>query len=183
MAYKEQLSHQQEPKENSSWKEHTTGFASVSIFLTDGQGRLLMVQDLEKYGGKWSPIAGFIDDLDNEEPEVAALREAKEELGLDVRLDQLLGVWHYYDKVNHDATEDHVHMHVGYAFTGTILGGTFVPQEAEIQNFGFFTPDEVETIHQAGLLKTPQYNYVGFKLWKEGTRHPLNVLLTNDKIR
>ena len=72
-------------QEYSAWKEHSTGTSSVSIFLSDQEGRLLMVQDLDKYGGKWSPIAGYIDDLDHEEPEAAAIREASEELGLNVR--------------------------------------------------------------------------------------------------
>ena len=87
-------------QEYSAWKEHSTGTSSVSIFLSDQEGRLLMVQDLDKYGGKWSPIAGYIDDLDHEEPEAAAIREASEELGLNVRLDKLLGVWHYYEDKN-----------------------------------------------------------------------------------
>jgi len=167
--------------DESSWKEHSSGLASVSVFLTDGQGRLLMVQDIDHNGGKWSPIAGFIDDLDHEEPKNAVLREAKEELGLKIRLDTFLGVWHYYDTMDHD-TDTGVRMHVGYAFTGTIVDGTFTPQTNEIQNYGFFTPDEVEIMYQAGLLKTPQYNYEGFKLWRKGTGYPLEVLLTNHSI-
>jgi len=182
MTRPEQLSHHTAPEEQPSWKEHSTGYASVSVFLSDAQGRLLMVQDHDSYGGKWSPIAGYIDDLDNEEPEVAALREAKEELGLNIRLNELLGVWHYYEKMAAD-NKDKVHMHVGYAFTGTILDGTFTPQADEVQNYGFFSPQEVELMHAQGLLKTPQYNYVGFKLWQEGTRHSLDVLLTNGKAR
>lgn len=168
-------------QETESWREHASGYASVSIFLSDSEGRLLMVQDHDGYGGKWSPIAGYIDDLDHEEPEMAALREAKEELGLDVRLEELLGVWHYYDK-NGQPDSNRVHMHVGYAYTGTILGGSFEKQESEIQNFGFFTPAEVEEMHANGQLKTPQYNYVGFKLWQGGTRLPLTAIQTNGKI-
>jgi len=164
--------------ETESWMEHSSGYASVSIFLSDEQGRLLMVQDVDENGGKWSPIAGYIDDLDNEEPEAAALREAKEELGLNVRLDKLLGVWHYYDKMAAEGN-DKVHMHIGYAFTGTILSGTYQMQENEIQNYGFFTPEQIESMQEEGLLKTPQYNYVGYNLWKSGARHPLDLLQTN----
>lgn len=180
MARPEQPSHHINPEDDSSWKEHSTGFASVSVFLSDNEGRLLMVRDLDTWGGKWSPIAGYIDDLDNEEPEIAALREAKEELGLDVRLEKLLGVWHYYDRMSAE-DNDKVHMHVGYAFTGTILGGTFTPQPNEIQEFRFFTPAEIEELNAQGMLKTPQYNYVGFKLWQSGARHPLDVLQTNGR--
>lgn len=170
-----------QPRETAPWKEHTTASASASVFLSDAQGRLLMVQDIDAYGGKWSPIAGFVDVVNNEEPEVAALREAKEELGLNVRLDELLGVWHYYAEDGPKRHDDKSHMHVGYAYTGTILGGSYNMQPEEIQNYGFFTHDQIEHMHTEGKLKTPQYNYVGFKLWESGTRHPLNVIQTNGK--
>ncbi len=148
-----------------------------------------MVQDIEKYGGKWSPIAGFVDVTNNEEPEVAAIREAKEELDLDVRLDELIGVWHYYvaDSKNTVAygkeaeSADKAHMHIGYAYRGTILGGSFTMQEDEIQNYGFFSPDQFDGMLKAGKIKTPQYNAVGFELWKNGTRHPRSVVVTNRK--
>ena len=178
------------PKEQAIWKEHTNASASVSIFLSDKMGRLLMVQDVDQYGGKWSPIAGFVDVAYNEEPEMAALREAKEELGLTIRLDELIGVWHYYADDDKDAvaygkengtTVDKAHMHIGYSYRGTILDGTFIMQEDEIQNYGFFTPEEVEQLYKDGKLKTPQYNYVGFKLWEKGTKHPLTVVQSNSR--
>lgn len=151
-----------------------------------------MVQDVDHYGGKWSPIAGFVDVVYNEEPEMAALREAKEELGLNVRLDELIGVWHYYADDDKDAvaygkepavpTPNKAHMHIGYAYRGTILDGTFKMQEDEIQNYGFFTPNDIEQMYKDGKLKTPQYNYVGFKLWEKGTKHPLSIVQSNSKI-
>lgn len=158
------------------WMERSSGLASVSVFLSDAQGRLLMVQDLDQYGGKWSPVAGYIDDLVGEEPEVAALREAKEEMDLEVRLDQLLGVWHYYENGVKPK------MHVGYAYTGTILSGTFTPQAEEIQNWGLFSPEDIERMYREGKLKTPAYNYQGFKLWENGTKHPLTVVQSNRSI-
>jgi ADP-ribose pyrophosphatase YjhB (NUDIX family) len=181
------------PKEQSVWKEHTNASASVSIFLSDAKGRLLMVQDVDQYGGKWSPIAGFVDVALNEEPEMAALREAKEELGLTIRLDELIGVWHYYadddkdavayGKGNSEPAVDKAHMHIGYSYRGTILDGTFKMQADEIQNYGFFTPEEVEKKYREGTLKTPQYNYVGFKLWEKGTKHPLTVVQSNSRAK
>ena len=168
------------------WAERSSSLASVSIFLADEVGRLLMVQDIEEHGGKWSPVAGYIDDLTGEEPEVAALREAKEELGLDIRLEKLLGVWHYYEKNGHrneNGKPEKHKMHVGYAYTGTILGGTFDMQEEEIQNWGFFTPEEVDQVYRDGKLKTPEYNYVGFELWKKKSEHPLEVVVSNGRTK
>ncbi len=180
-------------KEQSVWKEHTKASASVSIFLSDPEGRLLMVQDIDQYGGKWSPLAGFVDVVYNEEPEAAALREAKEELGLDIRLDELIGVWHYYAEDSKDAVAygkttpsnkevDKAHMHIGYSYRGTILGGTFKMQEDEIQNWGFFTPAEIEQMYRDGKVKTPQYNYRGFQLWLAGERHPRSLIQTNGTV-
>lgn len=168
------------------WAERSSSLASVSIFLTDEKGHLLMVQDIDEHGGKWSPIAGYIDDLTGEEPEIAALREAKEELGLDVRLDKLLGVWHYYEKngfPKEEGKKEKHKMHVGYAYTGTILDGTFEMQKEEIQNWGFFTNDEVEELFAKGKMKTPEYNYVGFQLWKKKAEHPLEVVLSNGRTK
>lgn len=140
-----------------------------------------MVQDIDAYGGKWSPIGGFVDVMQNEEPEMAALREVKEEMGLDVRLDNLLGVWHYYPDDGPKKDDEKSHMHVGYAYTGTILGGTFVMQEDEIQNWGFFTPAQIEDMYQRNEIKTPQYHYKGFQLWQKGAAHPRDIIQTNGK--
>ena len=176
MATKEQKSTSE--LEYSAWKEHSTGTSSVSIFLSDEEGRLLMVQDLDKYGGKWSPIAGYIDDLDHEEPEAAAIREAKEELGINARLDKLLGVWHYYDDGTNDMKKS---MHLGYAYTGTIIDGTFQMQPEEIQNFGFFTEEQFKLLLSENRIKTPQYNAKGYEIWKNGVRHPLDVIQTKSR--
>ncbi|MBI1840272.1 MAG: NUDIX domain-containing protein, partial [Verrucomicrobia bacterium] len=54
---------------------------TVAIFLID-QGRVLLV--LHKRLKKWLPLGGHIE-LD-EDPETAALREAKEESGYDIEL-------------------------------------------------------------------------------------------------
>ncbi len=56
-------------------------------------GRYLMVQEkLEKCYGVWNWPAGWVDA--GETPEEAAIREAKEETGLDVVLGRKLGEWH-----------------------------------------------------------------------------------------
>lgn len=167
------------PAEQAPWKEHTTASASASVFLTDSLGRLLMVRDIDRYGGKWSPIAGFVDVQNNEEPEVAAIREAKEELGLDVILTGLLGVWHYYAEDAPKKPDETSHMHVGYAYTGEILSGTFEMQQDEIQQWGYFSPSEIEELYKDGKLKTPQYNYKGYELWRQGLRYPRSVVQTN----
>lgn len=187
MANKEQLP--PASQELPVWKEHTRASASSSVFLSDQEGRILLVQDIDQYGGKWSPIAGFVDVAHNEEPEMAAIREAKEELGLDVRLDELIGVWHYYTEDDIHAvafgdenkSADKAHMHIGYAYRGTILGGTYTMQKEEIQNFGFFTEEQFKLLLSEKKIKTPQYNAIGYDLWRKGIHHPLNVVQTKGR--
>lgn len=183
------------PTEKAPWKEHTNASASAAVFLTDEHNRLLMVRDIDEHGGRWSPIAGFVDVCDNETPQDAAVREAKEEMDLDVQLDSLLGVWHYYaDNDQHavaygkDAPPENTpankaHMHIGYAYRGTILGGSFTMQKEEIQDWGFFTREEIEEKYRNGELKTPQYNYVGYQLWKNDIQHPLDVVIASRPVR
>jgi ADP-ribose pyrophosphatase YjhB (NUDIX family) len=60
--------------------------------LAERRGRLLLVRrNHEPKLGEWSFPSGFADA--GEVLEEAAAREAKEETGLDVRIDRLLGVW------------------------------------------------------------------------------------------
>lgn len=64
--------------------------------LIEREGRVLLVQRRFEPGrGLWCLPAGF-EDAD-ESPEQAARREAQEEIGLDVTLHGLLGVYHYTD--------------------------------------------------------------------------------------
>lgn len=187
MANSERAPLHQANSEQPLWKkEHTNASASATIFLADEKGRVLLVQDIDKYGGKWGPLGGFVDVVYNEEPEIAAIREAKEELDLDVRLDDLIGVWHYYveDDVHSVAyndtpqpsTVDKAHMHIGYSYRGTILGGSYTMQKDEIQNWGFFTDEQFKYMIKNNMVKSPQYISVGYDLWRKGTAHPLSVI-------
>lgn len=55
---------------------------AVSVLIRDGDGRLLLMRSSET--GNWQTIGGMVDP--DESPRDAAIREAKEESGLDVRL-------------------------------------------------------------------------------------------------
>ncbi|HSD51792.1 MAG TPA: NUDIX hydrolase [Candidatus Methylomirabilis sp.] len=64
--------------------------ATGAIFSLDG-GILLVQRGIEPSYGKWVFPGGYVDR--GESLEVAAIREVKEESGLDVRLTRLLGVY------------------------------------------------------------------------------------------
>jgi len=61
------------------------------IPVTDGRRVILIQRDIEPGQGCWSFPAGFVEL--NESAEQAAIREAKEEVGIDVRVVKLLNVF------------------------------------------------------------------------------------------
>ena len=70
----------------------------------------------------------------------AAIREVREETGLDVKIDSLLGVYtKYYDQYpNGDKAQP-----IAIAFTGSIVGGELVVDGLETFELAFFDLDEV----------------------------------------
>src|SRR2546429_509388 len=64
--------------------------------LVEQEGRVLLVRRRNEPGrGRWCLPCGF-EDAD-ESPEQAARREAREEAGLELVLDEVLGIYHYTD--------------------------------------------------------------------------------------
>ncbi len=67
------------------------GYTIAGVVIEE-RGRYLMVQEkLEKCYGQWNWPAGHVDD--GETYEQAAIREAKEEVGVDVELGEKIGEW------------------------------------------------------------------------------------------
>ncbi len=61
---------------------------SASVLPVDERGRLLLVRHAD--GGQWGIVGGAVEI--GESPAEAAVREAREEIGVEVHLDRLLGV-------------------------------------------------------------------------------------------
>jgi 8-oxo-dGTP diphosphatase len=84
---------------------------AVGTIISDEQGRIVLVRRAIEPGyGKWVFPGGFIDR--GETVEAAALREAREECGLDIRLDSLLNIYSYPGVAV-----------IIIAFAATVLGG------------------------------------------------------------
>ena len=64
--------------------------AAVALVI-DGDGLVMVKRGVEPEYGKWAFPSGYVDR--GEVVEAAAIREVKEETGLDVELDKLIGVY------------------------------------------------------------------------------------------
>ena len=102
---------------------------AVAVVASDG-GRILMVKRaIDPMMGRWSLPAGYVDR--GEEVEEAAIREVREETGVEVRLDSLLGV---YSRQGAPV--------ILIVYAATITAGVATPGE-EAQDVGFFNVDEM----------------------------------------
>ena len=63
------------------------------IRVNEGRQLILVKRAIEPGYGKWVFPGGYVDR--GEEVTLAAIREAREEVGLDVRLDHLIGIYSY----------------------------------------------------------------------------------------
>lgn len=71
---------------------------AVGTIITDDQNRVVLVKRAIEPGyGKWVFPGGYVDR--GEEVRAAAVREAREETGLDVRLDRLVNIYSYAGRV------------------------------------------------------------------------------------
>ncbi len=67
---------------------------AVGTVITNGEGEIALVRrSIEPGYGKWVFPGGYVDR--GEEPQVAAVREAREEAGLEIRLDGLIDIYAY----------------------------------------------------------------------------------------
>ncbi len=74
------------------WHYYNNPLPSVAIFAIDVEDRILLVKrGIEPAKGKWALPSGFIESA--ETPEQTALRELKEETGLNGRIKDMLGVY------------------------------------------------------------------------------------------
>ena len=102
---------------------------AVAVVASDG-GRILMVKRaIDPMMGRWSLPAGYVDR--GEEVEEAAVREVREETGVEVRLDSLLGV---YSRQGAPV--------ILVVYAATITAGVATPGE-EAQDVGLFNVDEM----------------------------------------
>lgn len=106
----------------------------VGVAVVHGGGILLVRRAIAPERGKWSIPAGYLDA--GEDPRVAAVREVREETGLRVTVDPVLGVFH--DRASARAGGASVFL----LFEGRYVGGALCAGD-DASAAAFFGPDEL----------------------------------------
>ncbi len=98
------------------------------VLVRDEQGRILVVRTTY-LGPGWMLPGGRVER--SETPHAAAVRETREETGIDVRVDRLILI---------DAQR---RRNVSFVYAATAVGGTLAPQFGEIAEVGWLDRDEI----------------------------------------
>ena len=115
---------------------------SVALLPVDEAGRLLLVQETGHEDG-WHIMGGAVDM--GESPAEAAVREAREEMGVGVRLVRLLDVVGGPDFEVHYPNGDRV-AYVSAVYEVEIIDGTPAPADGELSEVAWFTPAELPAL-------------------------------------
>ena len=95
---------------------HATAKVGANAAVFDDDGRILLVRRADN--GRWDLPGGFVEP--NETPPEAAVREAREEAGVEVSVAELVGV---YSVGPDDEGSPHAHTHVPIVYRCERIGG------------------------------------------------------------
>lgn len=154
-------------KAESEQRERLPVSVSSAVLIEDDQGRLLLLQQAtESKGHRWGPPAGGM--ILHENPITTALRETREEIGVEVELTNLVGIY-TVDRKNNSTG-------IGFVFRGKMSSGQITLREGEIMAFKFFSPEEIEDLIAKDMLYKPEYNFNAIRDWLEGKSYPLESI-------
>ena len=114
----------------------------VTVLPADEHGRILLARHAGHHDG-WGTVGGAVDP--GESPPEAAVREAREEIGVDIRLGRLINVLGGPDYEVTYPNGDRV-AYVPAVYEAEILEGTPAPADGELSEVAWFTPAELQTL-------------------------------------
>lgn len=111
---------------------------SVAVILRDDEARILLVRHADH--GQWALLGGAVDP--GESPSAAAVRESREEIGVDVALGEIIGALggrqYEMEYANGDRTA-----YVTVVFDGRIIDGELLPDGVEVLEARWFGPADL----------------------------------------
>lgn len=127
---------------------------SVSVLPVDEAGRLLLVTETGHTDG-WHVLGGAVDI--GESPADAAVREAREEIGVEVRLVRLIDVLGGPEYEVRYPNGDQV-AYVSVVYEARIIDGSPTPSDGELSDVAWFEPAELPALRLSrftrALLRT-----------------------------
>jgi 8-oxo-dGTP pyrophosphatase MutT (NUDIX family) len=114
----------------------------VTVLPVDEQGRILLARHAGHTDG-WGTVGGAVDP--GESSAEAAVREAREEIGVDIRLVRLLTVLGGPDYEITYPNGDRV-AYVPAVYEAEIIDGNPSPSDGELSELAWLTPAELETV-------------------------------------
>lgn len=114
------------------WIHYLQAKLSAAVVIEKNGALLLLQRAYQPWKGSWNLPAGYVEV--DETPEQAAVRETREETGLKIEVDRLLGNYFFDDDPRGNG--------LLVVFTGKTTGGR-LNGSAESTAHGFFTPAEL----------------------------------------
>ena len=128
---------------------------AVGTIIAGGDGRIVLVRRAIEPGyGRWVFPGGYVDR--GEPLTVAAVREAREECGLDVRLDHLVNIYSYPGRTP-----------VIAVYAATAIGGTLRIDEESLETAEF---DAANLPWDSLAFRS---THEGLRDYLDGVRHPI----------
>lgn len=140
---------------------------SAAVFIEDNNGKLLLLQQAAEWKGqKWGPPAGGMEAFEN--PIETALRETQEEIGVEIELTNLIGI--YTAKRGPNETG------IGFVFRGRLKDNNLKLKRGEIKQARYFSPEETQQLIETDQLYKPEYNIAGIKDWLAGKNFSREII-------
>lgn len=129
---------------------------SVAVLPRDRAGRVLLVRQANT--GQWATIGGSVEV--DEDPADAAVREAREEAGVEVELTGLMaalgGPQYRITYPNGDQTA-----YVSVVYEARVIGGTPTPDQDETLEVAWFDPTTMGSVDLGSFART-MFTALGF---------------------
>lgn len=123
------------------WEESIQWVGIVAGCIIQKDGKYLLIQEKqERAYGLWNLPLGYVDK--GEEIEAAAVREAKEESGYEVELEEKVGIYH-----------ENIGRPVKHIFKAHIVGGELKIPEDEILDARWLDYSEIEKLNSEAKLR------------------------------